>query len=59
MQRLLASVLLCSAAVTALPGITKGSSWKYLDNNTNQGTAWRSASFNDAAWASGNAQVRQ
>jgi hypothetical protein len=30
-----------------------GSTWKYLDNGTNQGTAWRAATFNDAAWASG------
>lgn len=34
-----------------------GSSWKYLDNGTNQGTAWRATAFNDAAWASGNAQL--
>lgn len=30
-----------------------GSSWKYLDNGSNQGTAWRATAFNDAAWASG------
>ncbi len=34
-----------------------GSSWKYLDNGSNQGTAWRSSSFNDASWVSGNAQL--
>jgi len=34
-----------------------GSAWKYLDNGTNQGTAWSAAAFNDAAWASGNAQL--
>jgi len=34
-----------------------GSSWKYLDNGTNQGTAWRAAAFNDAGWASGNAKL--
>jgi Calcineurin-like phosphoesterase/Purple acid Phosphatase, N-terminal domain len=27
--------------------------WKYLDNGTDQGTAWRAAAFNDAAWAAG------
>lgn len=37
--------------------ISFGSSWKYLDNGTNQGTAWRTTNFNDAAWASGNAQL--
>jgi hypothetical protein len=34
-----------------------GSSWKYLDNGINQGTTWRSSTFNDATWASGNAQL--
>ena len=34
-----------------------GSSWKYLDNGTNQGTAWRGTGFSDAAWVSGNAQL--
>jgi acid phosphatase type 7 len=34
-----------------------GSSWKYLDNGSDQGTAWRNAGFNDAAWASGNSEL--
>lgn len=29
-----------------------GTSWKYLDNGTDQGTAWRNVGFNDASWAS-------
>ena len=37
--------------------IPYGASWKYLDNGTNQGTAWYGTSFNDAAWVSGNAQL--
>ena len=37
--------------------IPYGSSWKYKDNGSNQGTTWRTTSFNDAAWASGNAQL--
>ncbi|WP_309640777.1 fibronectin type III domain-containing protein [Flavobacterium sp.] len=37
--------------------IAANSTWKYLDNGTNQGTAWRDASFNDAAWASNNAEL--
>lgn len=28
------------------------SAWKYLDNGSNQGTAWTATSFNDASWAS-------
>lgn len=31
--------------------------WKYLDNGTNQGTAWRNTEFNDSAWSSGQAQL--
>ena len=34
-----------------------GSSWRYLDNGSNQGTAWRGPSFNDSSWASGPAQL--
>jgi len=34
-----------------------GSTWKYLDNGSNQGTAWRATAFNDAAWASGPAEL--
>src|SRR6266498_5229369 len=37
--------------------IAYGSTWKYLDNGTDQGTAWRGTSFNDTAWASGPAQL--
>ncbi|MBS1576273.1 MAG: metallophosphoesterase [Bacteroidetes bacterium] len=37
--------------------VAYGSAWKYLDNGTNQGTAWRTASFNDAAWKNGNGQL--
>ena len=34
-----------------------GSSWKYLDNGTNHGTAWRATGFSDAGWSTGNAQL--
>ena len=37
--------------------IGKGSNWKYLDNGSNQGTAWRATAFSDASWASGPAQL--
>ncbi len=33
--------------------ISSGSTWKYLDNGTDQGTAWKNAAFNDINWASG------
>ncbi len=34
-----------------------GSRWKYLDNGSNQGTAWQQLGFNDSGWASGPAQL--
>ena len=37
--------------------VPPGANWKYLDNGSNQGTAWRSLSFDDSSWASGPAQL--
>jgi VCBS repeat-containing protein len=37
--------------------IAYGSTWKYLANGSDQGTAWRASAFNDAAWPSGPAQL--
>ena len=34
-----------------------GSIWKYLDNGSNQGTAWRAPSFSDVSWKSGAGQL--
>ena len=36
--------------------VSSGATWKYLDNGTNQGTAWRDQAFNDSAWPSGTAE---
>ena len=36
--------------------ISKGATWRYLDNGSNQGTAWRKPGFNDASWKTGAAQ---
>lgn len=33
------------------------SSWSYLDNGSDQGTAWYATTFNDAAWATGDAEL--
>ena len=30
-----------------------GSTWKYLDDGSEQGTAWRASAFNDSAWSNG------
>ena len=40
------------------PGLVPfGSDWRYLDNGTDQNTAWRAASFDDSGWAIGPAQL--
>jgi len=44
-----------STANTTL--VALGSQWKYLDNGSNQGTAWRAVGFPDGGWAAGNAQL--
>jgi hypothetical protein len=38
------------------PLIGIGSTWRYLDNGTDQGSAWAGRLFNDSAWASGQGQ---
>ena len=37
--------------------VPSGAIWKYLDNGSNQGTAWRARTFNDSTWKSGAAQL--
>ena len=37
--------------------INNGDNWKYLDNGSNQGTAWRTPGFNDNSWAAGSAEL--
>jgi Calcineurin-like phosphoesterase len=37
--------------------VTKGSTWRYRDDGTNQGAAWRATNFNDTTWLSGPAQL--
>ena len=37
--------------------IARESEWRYLDDGTDQGTAWRAIDFNDSGWATGPAQL--
>ena len=37
--------------------IPLGSLWSYLDDGTDQGTAWRAPGFDDSAWPTGPAQL--
>ncbi|MCX6198445.1 MAG: metallophosphoesterase [Bacteroidetes bacterium] len=34
-----------------------GEKWRYLDNGTNQATAWRATAFADGTWVQGNAEL--
>lgn len=44
-----------AAADTTL--VPLGSTWKYRDDGSNQGTAWRASAFNDSTWVSGAAEL--
>ena len=37
--------------------IVFGDSWNYLDDGSNQGTAWRGLAFDDAAWSTGASEL--
>ena len=56
---ILALLTPASSAVRAQSSVlvAAGSTWRYLDDGSNQGTAWRSQSYDDAAWATGRAQL--
>jgi len=49
--------LLGQAQTSSTEIIPRGAVWKYLDDGSNQGTAWQTAGFNDASWASGPAEL--
>gem|GEM_PF-3656690 len=54
---------LCLGALTACAGqgatplIPTGAVWKFLDNGTDQGTAWQGNLFDDSGWSQGAAQL--
>lgn len=37
--------------------VSTGAEWKYLDDGSDQGTAWTGPAFDDTAWSTGNAQL--
>ncbi|MDQ7016783.1 MAG: glycoside hydrolase family 9 protein, partial [Gammaproteobacteria bacterium] len=55
--RLLAHFMVDNTPTVNVTLVPKGATWKYLDDSSDQGTAWRAIGFNDAAWASGPAQL--
>ena len=44
-------------AITSAALIPRGADWRYLDDGSDQDTAWREPGFNDAAWSEGPAQL--
>lgn len=48
-----------NAVTTGTPSqlVAARSVWRYLDNGSNQGTAWRASAFDDTTWRSGHAQL--
>lgn len=42
---------------TPTPFIESGDDWQYLDDGSNQGTAWRAPEFSDTSWANGPSQL--
>ena len=51
---LVLSTMALAQTTTLLPN---GATWKYLDDASNQGTAWRAEAFDDSTWASGPAPL--
>ena len=51
------TALVYDPSIVSTTLLASGSNWKYFDQGTDQGTNWRTAAFNDAAWASGNAEL--
>ena len=50
--------LLALAAPAAAVGlIPRGATWRYLDNGTDQGAAWKEVVFVDSGWPTGRAQL--
>jgi hypothetical protein len=50
-------VLLQNRATSATVLSPLGANWKYLDDGSDQGTAWRGTNFVDSSWSSGTARL--
>ncbi|MGJ8695135.1 MAG: lamin tail domain-containing protein [Verrucomicrobiaceae bacterium] len=50
-------VLTQTTGSNTTPLIATGSTWKYLDNGSDQSTQWRARVFDDTSWASGPAAL--
>ncbi|WP_136607396.1 hypothetical protein [Paenibacillus dokdonensis] len=48
---------LTSSELTNIQLLHPNSTWRYLDNGSDQGTAWRTTEFNDSTWSVGMAPL--
>lgn len=51
------SAQMFDGGVTSHTLLARGAVWKYLDNGSDQGTAWRTPGFDDSSWAEGPAEL--
>jgi len=51
------SATVSAVAYTETTSIARGGTWKFLDDGSDQGTAWKESAFVDTAWASGPAKL--
>ncbi len=52
-----ANLVLSRYATNTTTLLAAGALWKYLDNGTDQGSAWRELLFDDTGWSNGYAQL--
>ena len=45
------------SSVSTTTYINNGNEWAYLDDGSNQGTAWRASGFDDSSWETGQAEL--
>ncbi|MCW0220096.1 MAG: Ig-like domain-containing protein, partial [Prosthecobacter sp.] len=50
-------VMVEATAFTDTTTISRGATWKYLDDGSDQGMTWKEAAFDDSAWSSGPAKL--
>src|SRR5688572_33288115 len=58
-RSLAVAALLLTACCTAFPAVLvpAGSTWKYLDDGSNQSNAWQTIDYEDDGWEAGPAQL--
>ena len=54
---LLTSLLAAFAASAQTSLVSTGAVWRFLDDGSDQGTAWRAAAFDASSWSSGAAKL--